>query len=386
MQIFNALSTPLEGDFAALTAELATFVYRTFCLRAMRIAKTHGYDQDDRVVEITQQLAQRAATTAYWTPEVGVLFKALSKTTFTKCDWNWVRAQIALSAYLTGVRSELKIEIEANAPLVVAGQMLPAGRLVLQGGPDRLMVQVGSEASPRSFSVIGQRDSSPLWAEDGRASEFLMVDGKRAIRLVDDAWHVTWSDEITQPVAPVDQRAITQFQEALDLLGRAAPEYRDWVVCLLREITPIRSPADDAYSSGSSLWRFGGIDLSVPASPVQTAEMLVHECTHLYFLQASWTGPVVTPDAKPYYSPLKNCERPLDKILTSYHALGNQFIVLDKLRTRGFEKEVSDRLGTIASQLEQLLPPMENEAGLSDLGLAFSRPLRTRLAQGRRAA
>jgi HEXXH motif-containing protein len=248
------------------------------------------------------------------------------------------------------------------------------------------MVQAEGEASPRSFSVIAQRDACPLWAEDGRASEFLMLDGKPAIRLVGDDWHVTWADEITQPVAPVDQRASSQFQEALDLLGRTMPEYRDWVVCLLREITPIRSPGEDAYSSGSSLWRFGGIDLSVPASPVQTAEMLVHECTHLYFLLASWTGPVVTPDAKPYYSPLKDCERPLEKILTGYHALGNQFIALDKFRTQGFEKEVSDRLGTISSQLEQMRPPMENEVGLSELGLAFSRPLRARLAQERRAA
>jgi HEXXH motif-containing protein len=384
MEIFNHLSTPFEGDFAALTAELATNQFRLFCLRALRLAEKHGFGQDARVADIARRLTQRAATTAYWTPEVAVLFNGLSKQPFTEGDWHWLRAQIALSAHLTGVTTELELDVETNAPVVVCGKMLPAGRLLIRGSADRLTIHAQGASSPRTFSVVGQRNASPVWGEEGETTAFIQIDGQLAVRVVNTDWHATWSEELNYPGAVVDQAAVAQFQEALDLMGRVMPEYRAWVLCLLKEISPITRPARNMIASGSSPRRFGGIDLCVPASPTETAEMMIHECSHQYFHMASWLGSMVKPGARSYYSPLKKTERPLDRILIGYHAFGNALIAFDKFRAVGLGEVIAERLNTINAYMEQLSVPVETEDGLSDLGLAFARPLQARLAQARR--
>jgi HEXXH motif-containing protein len=384
MEIFNYLSTPFEGDFAALTAELACNTFRIFCRRATRQAEKHGYPQDALLAEISKRLAERAVTTAYWTPEVAVIFKGLSKTPFTQADWHWVRTQVALSAHLTGVISSLELDVETNDSIVVCGKLLPAGKLSIRGTASRLTIHAEGAAAARAFTVVGQRNGSPVWAEEGEASRLLVIDGQPAVRVVGAEWHSNWGEELSQPVAEVTQAAVDQFQEALRLMERVMPEYRAWVLCLLKEITPIVRPAMNMIASGSSPRRFGGIDLCVPASPTETAEMMIHECSHQYFHMASWVGSMVTPDAKPHYSPLKKCERPLDRILIGYHAFGNALIAFDKFREVGLEKEIAGRFNTINGYMEQLRVPIEAEVGLSELGLAFARPLRARLVQGRR--
>jgi HEXXH motif-containing protein len=379
MEIFKTLSNPFEGDYAAVTAELATNQFRVFCRRAARLAEQHGYSQDPRLTDISRRLAQRGAHTAYWMSAVSVIFKGLSKQTFTEGDWNWLRTQIAIGAHVTGVTPELELDVETNAPLVVAGQLVPAGRLSIRGGPDRMTIQAEGATAPRSFSVIAQRNASPVWAEDDQASSFVRVDGQPAIRVVNADWHTAFQDELSQPAAVLTPEAVAQFEEALELMGRGMPEYRAWVLCLLKEITPIRRPEKNMIASGSSPHRFGGIDLCVPATPTETAEMMIHECTHQYFHMASWLGSFVTAEARPHYSPLKKCERPLDRILIGYHAFGNALIAFEKFREMGLQKETANRRNTIAAYMDQLRVPIENEVGLSELGLAFSRPLRARL-------
>jgi len=379
MDIFKTLSNPFEGDYAAVTAELATNQFRVFCRRATRLAEQHGFSPDPRLADISQRLAKRGATTAYWISEVSVIFKGLSKKTFTEGDWNWLRTQVAVAAHVTGVTPEISSDVETSAPLVVAGQIIPAGRLSIRGDASRMTIQSEGAAAPRSFSVIAQRNGSPVWAEVGKESSFVKVDGQPALRVVNTDWHASFQDELSQPSAEVTPDVVAQFEEALELMGRGMPEYRAWVLGLLKEISPIRRPDWNMIASGSSPHRFGGIDLCVPATPTETAEMMVHECTHQYFHMASWLGSFVTADAKPHYSPLKKCERPLDRILIGYHAFGNALIAFEKFREMGLQKETASRRSTIAAYMEQLRVPIETEVGLSELGLAFSRPLRARL-------
>ena len=253
---------------------------------------------------------------------------------------------------------------------------------MIQGGPSRLTIQAEGEPSARSFSVFGRRNGAPVWAADDAPPVFLHLDGEPAIRFVGGDWHSIWAEEACQPAA-VDQAVVDQFNECLSLVERSMPEYRAWVLCLLKEITPIRRPAKDTIASNSSAIRPGGIDIAVPASPTETAEMLIHECSHQYFHMASWVGSMVTPDARPYYSPLKNCERPLDRILLGYHAFGNALIAFERFCKMGLEQEIAERVRTVAGYMEQLRVPVEKEEGLSELGIAIYRPLRARLAQTR---
>lgn len=378
MEIFKTLSNPFEGDYAAVTAELATNHFRVFVRRATRLAEQQGFPADPRLADIAQRLAKRGAQRAYWISEVSVIVKGFNKAAFTESDWNWLRTQISIAAHVTGVTPGIELDVETNAPLVVAGQIIPAGRLSIRGDSDRMTLQAEG-AAPRSFLVIARRNDSPVWAEDGKQSTFVRVDGQPAIRVVNAEWHAAFQDELSQPAGLVKPEAITQFEEALELMGRVMPEYRAWVLCLLKEISPLIRPQPNMIASGSSPHRFGGIDLCVPATPTETVEMMVHECTHQYFHLASWLGSFMTADAKPHYSPLKNCERPLDRILIGYHAFGNALIAFEKFREVGLQKETAVRRSTIAGYMEQLRVPIEAEVGLSDLGLAFSRPLRDRL-------
>lgn len=380
MEIFNFLSSPFEGDFAALAAELAATQYRAFCVRALRAGESAGYGKDPLIADVVQRIDQRDATTAYWTPEVGTIFTGLRKEAVTEQDWHWLRAQIALAAHVTGLTDEIALEVATGAPLLICGRTVPAGRLRIHGGPERLSIEVEGEAAPRSFSVRGRRQGAPVWADDAGPGLFLELDGEPAIRFASADWHAIWAEEPCDP-APVDQVVREQFQECLGLLARALPEYRDWVVCLLKEITPIRRPGAHMIASNSSALRLGGVDIAVPASATETAEMLIHECSHQYFHMASWMGSTVTPDAKPHYSPLKRRERPLDRLLLGYHAFGNALIAFDRFRAIGLGNQITDRLGTVSAYMEQLRVPLQSEEGLSELGLALYRPLRARLAR-----
>jgi HEXXH motif-containing protein len=384
MEIFNYLSTPFEGDFAALAAELAATQYRAFCVRALRIGETIGQGKDPLVADIVHRIDQRDATTAYWTPEVGTIFTGLRKEASTAEDWQWLRTQIALSAHVTGLTSEIALEVQTSAPLLICGRTIPASRMSIQGGPERLAIHVEGEAAPRMFSVHGRRNGAPVWADDAGEPLFIELDGEPAIRFASADWHAIWAEEPCQP-APVDRAVRDQFQECLGLLERSMPEYRDWIVCLLKEITPIRRPGEHMIASNSSALRLGGVDVAVPASPTETAEMLIHECSHQYFHMASWVGSTVTPDAKPHYSPLKRRERPLDRLLLGYHAFGNALIAFDRFRAIGLGNEIADRDGTVSAYMDQLRVPLQTEEGLSELGLALYRPLRARLAQAGRA-
>ncbi len=378
MEIFKALSNPFEGDYASVTAELATNQFRVFVRRAARLAEQHGFTADPRLADIAQRLAKGGARHAYWISEVSVIFKGFAKPAFTESDWNWLRTQVSIAAHVTGVTPGIELDVETNTPLLVAGQIIPAGRLSIRGDSGRMTIQAEGAAA-RSFLVIARRNDSPVWAEDGKQASFVRVDGQPAIRVVNADWHAAFNDELSQPAGAVTPEAIAQFEGALELMGRVMPEYRSWVLCLLKEISPLVRPQPNMIASGSSPHRFGGIDLCVPASATETAEMMVHECTHQYFHLASWLGSFMTAEAKPHYSPLKKCERPLDRILIGYHAFGNALIAFEKFREVGLQKETAVRRNTIADYMAQLRVPIEAEVGLSELGLAFSRPLRDRL-------
>ncbi|ACY15513.1 HEXXH motif domain-containing protein [Haliangium ochraceum] len=378
MDVFQYLSNPFEGDFVTLAAELAAMQYLTFCKRARRVGASVGQPEDALLDTVIEQLTQRAPSATYWTPEVGTIFTGIRQEPSAEV-YAWLRAQIALSALATGVLEQVSLELDSQAPLLFAGRTFPATRLHIEGSAAQLEVTAADSDAAWSFSLAGQREGAPLWADDAGPGVFLELEGAPAVRFVGGDWHAAWGEEpCAAVVASENQRA--QFSAALALLQRTMPHYFRWVTALLKEITPMQRPGEHMIASNSSALRLGGVDIATPASTTETVEMLIHECSHQYFHMASWLGTTVTPDARPHYSPLKRRERPLERILLGYHAFGNALIAFGRLVELGMDRDIDERRRTVVAYMDELKLPLADEDGISELGLALYRPLRARLA------
>jgi HEXXH motif-containing protein len=367
MEVFRLLSTPREGDFAALATELAAAQHHAFLVRAGRTAALAGVPDDPILGELAENLAKRKPSVASWTPEVGVLATGFGAT--DAAGHRWLQAQAAVAGLVTGGIPRLALETTVDRPLLVCGQRVAPGPLQLRGDADALEI-VGRDQVQRFHRQDG------VWVADGWEAAIVPTGGA-PLRLVGGGWHALFDDPV-EPLEP-DARVIDQIAGALALLGEAAPEYRAWVLCVLKEVTPCRRPAVNRIASGSSALRPGGIDLAVPASPTETAEMLIHECSHQYLHMVSWFGALVSKDARPHYSPLKGCERPLERIALGYHAFGNAMLAFAQLQAHGHAEALAARYRVVSGYVDELVKPLVDEVGLSALGREIVRPLRARL-------
>lgn len=367
MEIFRLLSTPHEGDFAALAAELAAALHHAFIGRATRVAALAGVPSAPVLTELAHRLAERSPSVASWTPEVGVLATGFGAT--DAAGHCWLQAQAALSGVVTGVLTHLTLETTVERPLLVCGRLVAPGPIQIRGDGDAMEI-VGRDQVQRFHRQDG------AWIAEGAEAE--VVPTRAApLRVVGGGWH-TLCDEPVEPLMP-DARAVDQLVGALELLDEAAPEYRAWVLCVLKEVTPIRRPGEHMISSTSSPRRPGGIDIAVPASATETVEMLIHECSHQYLHMLSLFGTLVSEDARPHYSPLKGRERPLDRIVLGYHAFGNAKLAYAQLRAHGHAEAIAGRHRVVSTYLDELVKPLVDEVGLSALGREIFRPLRARL-------
>src|SRR6185312_15271355 len=103
-------------------------------------------------------------------------------------------------------------------------------------------------------------------------------------------------------------------------------------------VVPIAGGPTDGLCSGSSASEPGRCHMSVRAGQVKLAEMLVHEATHQYYYLVTRLGPVDDgTDSTLYYSPVKNCYRPLAYILIAYHAFANVLLFSQRCLDAGYD-------------------------------------------------
>lgn len=375
MDVFRLASTPLEGDFTALATELAASLHRSLLARARQTAALAGAPDDPILGELERRLIERPPSLASWVPEVGALATGLRAT--DAAGVRWLQAQASIAGLVTGVTTRLAFETTVDQPLLICGRRVEPGPVQLRGDVDALEI-VGRDEAQRFIRWSG------TWIAEGSEAAIVPTGGA-PLRLVGDVWHSMSDEDPVDPVAP-DARIVDQLTGALTLLREAAPAYHAWVLCLLKEVTPTRRPNENTIASGSAPRRPGGIDLVTPASATETAEMLVHECSHQFLYMVSWFGTLVTEDARPHYSPLKRRERPLDRIVLGYHAFGNVLLAYEQLRAHGHAQALARRYSVVSAYLDELVKPLVDEVGLSALGLEIVRPLRTRLASPQAAS
>jgi hypothetical protein len=162
---------------------------------------------------------------------------------------------------------------------------------------------------------------------------------------------------------------------ALDLLEHEVPHYFDWVVRIIRRVTVLHSHQDHLYS-GSQKHQHGAIHISDSPRVLSVGEMLVHEASHQYLELLTKLGPAVHPNhAKLYYSPVKKCDRPLDRILLAYHAFANVTLFYRVVLERDLADDYFKDLHNLSEELRQLEQPLIGSDAITPIGRALVQPL-----------
>lgn len=163
---------------------------------------------------------------------------------------------------------------------------------------------------------------------------------------------------------------------ALDLLEQHVPHYFEWVVRIIQRVTVLHS-AQDLLRSGSHENQHGTIHISDNLRVLSVAEMFVHEASHQYLELLRKLGPTVDPAHQElYYSPVKQCDRPLHKILLAYHAFANVMLFYREVTERGLTDDFFDNLrNVLADELRQLEQPLIGADAITPIGRALVEPL-----------
>ena len=183
-------------------------------------------------------------------------------------------------------------------------------------------------------------------------------------------------DDTTAAWETFSTALIETLTQTLDLLKEHLPHYFDWVVRVIRRVAVLHTEPN-VLASGSHEHQYGTIHISDNPRVLSVAEMLIHEASHQYLELLNKLGPTVDPGhTQLYYSPVKQCDRPLHRILLAYHAFANVMLfyrgvaecgLADSLLTN-FQNKLNDEL----RQLEQ---PLRESNAILPIGRALVEPL-----------
>jgi HEXXH motif-containing protein len=172
---------------------------------------------------------------------------------------------------------------------------------------------------------------------------------------------------------------------AVAVLRRHAPVYLRWVKEVVRAIIPVDARRSGIIA-GSDFTKPGVVQVSFPIETMLLVETLVHEASHQHLEIVRRLGPIHNgSDHTLYYSPVRKQERPVDKILVAYHALGNVLLCFRQCRKSGLRDGGYTRYqeSQLVPQLDQLEAPLRRTRGLTPLGKALWEPLAQRIHNGK---
>jgi HEXXH motif-containing protein len=186
--------------------------------------------------------------------------------------------------------------------------------------------------------------------------------------------HELWSQEVADIADNVDDSEphlmARRCQAALGLLSERSPRYFAWVARVVRFAAPwvVRS-SERPSGSGSTNFAPGLIGIGNHEGEFPLADTLVHEASHHYFFIALRLGAVHDGrDTRLYFNPFLQMNRPLDRILFSYHAFANVLLFCRELEVSG---------STGRDYLEGRVAHLEKCLGVLDQELASTTSLTT---------
>jgi hypothetical protein len=163
------------------------------------------------------------------------------------------------------------------------------------------------------------------------------------------------------------------LKQSADLISSHAPEYVGWVAEVVKFIAPVAAPADLIGSSSSPRF-LGMISISDDSRPLSVAAFLVHEASHQYFYAATSLGRIDEgSQERLYYSRFARRQRPLERILAAFHALGNMALFYEQCLANGVRCEL--RLAYVSTHMRELDETLHNADTLTSLGRSIWSPL-----------
>ncbi|HET6978969.1 MAG TPA: HEXXH motif-containing putative peptide modification protein [Pyrinomonadaceae bacterium] len=274
--------------------------------------------------------------------------------------------------------------LNADLPLELAwsselGNLYQATRL---GDEDHALKTAAAFAlmtGAKDFSDEWQLDLSKKFFSEERLQSF--GSGKRRLFLLPRSAaiesglfrDVDFADAALETFSP---DLIETLTHALDLLKEHLPHYFDWVVRIIRRVAVLHFERNVLHS-GNHEHQYGTIHISDNSRVLSLAEMLIHEASHQYFELLNKLGPTVDPGhTELYYSPVKQCDRPLHKILLAYHAFANVMLFYRGVAECGLADSSSAKFQSVLNdELRQLEQPLLDNDAILPIGRALVGPL-----------
>ena len=379
-----AFSNPYNGQFPTLFERLSIRQYAALCERVRRMCEQHGVGRDPIVEQLSAKLADASPSVSYNSPEAACVHHevVLPSAGIDEATVRWAQTQLAIVGFLSGLLPSIEIQYAGGKSLVLAGRELASSRLSILGSGSRLVIRDGDEHTICEVRNVAGEGHAPLWITTDGTESVAPFGSSASVILSSTRTPWLGAAEDALPAVPAASTYAMQYSRTARMLEQHCPAYYVWVAVAAREIVPVVRLSESLIRSSSYTFSPGHLRITSPASLVETAEMLVHECCHQYFNLALRFGPMQVADAPMALSPLTKSKRPLDRILIGFHAFGNVLLMFDELMRNGGESSPG-RKQTAEGYLEKLSETLEHawEEHLTDLGKSLYLPLRARLVK-----
>jgi hypothetical protein len=376
---YTGFSCPLESFDESLAQTIASEYARSilagFSERFARVLSKNGLDD-----LFSRLLNADLPLELAWSSDLGNLYKATRLGDEDHAMKN--AAAFALMAGAKGFCGEWQMELNKPARFFWDDWALPGcDKLTVISSDANACIKLSLDGDQTEVSFVrslaGWKCQAPARAV--RLPSF--GSGRRRLVLLPrdaglDSGVFGDVDDAAAALETFSPALIALLTETLDLLEEHVPHYFDWVVRIIRRLAILHAE-QNLLRSGSHQNRHGTIHISDNSRVLSLAEMLIHEASHQYLELLIKLGPTVDPGhTELYYSPVKQCDRPLDRILLAYHAFANVMLFYRQVAECGladsylanFQNVLNDEL----RQLEQSL--VENDAILP-IGRALVEPL-----------
>jgi HEXXH motif-containing protein len=276
-----------------------------------------------------------------WRPSFGALFH-VQRT----CDPAFLcgaAVEIAIQAHAFGIPGSWSVQFPRPARVVtgprsVEGVVEAAGGHANGRGHVSLTLQTGE---------IESAEIEPLphaW-HSGKREPSVTTFGYRT------------DEDAIDGASTVEPESARHLRNGLRLLDESSPDYAVWVRGAVRYVAPLVRQGTNV-ASWSSLHYPSLVSQTLFDSPLDMAETLVHEASHQRYHLLDSVMPLLKPggDQEMYWSPIKQCLRPLPMLLLAFHAFGNIALLFHDLRRHeGLDESA---FAYHMSDLRAWLPPM----------------------------
>jgi len=283
-------------------ADIAGRILKQITLEILALSPVPGSRRIAEFAGLIHNLDDADAV-ALWRPEMTQAMQIQIED--RKISEEFVEAQLALALWQSGSPVLGSFPLNADGPLFVRESLIAFRKGdVLTFGPD--MVTCSRLEAPLLFK--------PKVAAGSLAQTIQLADLHR-------------SAAGTSLEYELANTRLESLASCRDVIGSAfctieesGPDITNWVGNGVRAIYA-RGTKDKELHSGSAGNFAGVVSFALPIPQPIVSELLVHEASHQHFFVVGFSAPLVKPDAPEAYSPLKETNRPLKKLLLGYHAV-----------------------------------------------------------------